>query len=78
MTEYGMVDIRVFGTADSPSVLADDTSGLAGELILVNLGGESTHTDVELGREQSERIYYILSLQTDLSQVNISGASRKR
>jgi hypothetical protein len=73
VTEYGKVDINVLGTADTPTAFANDTSGTAGDLILVHIGGESTDTDVQLGRNQSERIYYIMSLETDLSLVNISG-----
>ncbi|KAG7360730.1 PT repeat/fibro-slime domain containing protein [Nitzschia inconspicua] len=69
----GEVEITVLGTADIPTVTATDASGLAGELILVQLGGESTDTDLQLGRVKSETIYYFLSLETDVSTVNISG-----
>ncbi|KAG7357174.1 hypothetical protein IV203_001862 [Nitzschia inconspicua] len=69
----GELEITVLGTADIPTVIAEDASGLAGELILVQLGGESTDTDIQLGRVKSETVYYFLSLETDLSTVNISG-----
>lgn len=57
MTQHGNVNYKVFGTADTPTVFVDDASGLTGELIEVHLGGESTDTDVGLGRDLSERIY---------------------
>ncbi len=51
--------VQLVGTADVPTVYAEDVSG--NTKILINLGGESTDTDVALGREQSESIYYIVS-----------------
>jgi hypothetical protein len=52
--------VELVGTADIPTVFADNITGH--RKILINLGGETTDTDVALGREQSESIYYIVSV----------------
>jgi hypothetical protein len=59
--EEGSLSVNLIGTADTPSVSAESAEGDAGVLIPLNLGGDTTDTDVALGRSQSEGIYYILT-----------------
>jgi hypothetical protein len=53
------VDLR--GDADIPTVFADDAEGLSLTRIPLNIGGASTDRDVELGRNASEHIYFIIT-----------------
>ena len=56
----GTFHAHLTGTADIPTVYAKSTSGSAGELIPLALGGETTDTDKALGREESESVFYVL------------------
>ncbi|MDX2288214.1 MAG: type I secretion C-terminal target domain-containing protein, partial [Hyphomicrobiaceae bacterium] len=70
--EAGSFGVDLVGTADTPTAYAtapaDPVSGLptfsgdAGTEIMLTLGGDSTDTDVALGRPLSEDIYYVVSL----------------
>jgi hypothetical protein len=57
--EKSTFNVNLIGTADIPTVYANDISGC--RKIEIDLGGETTDTDVELGRVQSESIYYIVA-----------------
>lgn len=58
----GYFNVILIGTADVPTVEASPAEGGAGELILMDIGGNSTDSDPELGRNQSESLYYVMSL----------------
>jgi hypothetical protein len=72
-TSNGTFKINLLGTADVPTVYAEDANGAAGDLILMSFGGDSTDTDVYLDRLQSEQIYYIVRLKSSLAAANITG-----
>lgn len=55
------LQVDLVGQADPPTVFADDANGTSLTPIPVNLGGEITDTDIALGRNASETIYYIVS-----------------
>uniref|UniRef100_A0A7S3P310 Calmodulin n=1 Tax=Amphora coffeiformis TaxID=265554 RepID=A0A7S3P310_9STRA len=59
--EQGLLNVDLLGTADLPTVSAGNASGSAGTLVKINLAGASSDTDVDLGRIQSEEIYYIVT-----------------
>ena len=61
ITEQTDIRYNFFGVAETPTVFANDAAGLSLSYIPVSLGGESTDDDVLLGREPSERIYFIIS-----------------
>ena len=75
ITSDGEFRVNILGTADVPTVYADDASGPAGEPILLNIGGNSTDTDPELGRVQSEELYYLMALndEAQLAAANMTG-----
>lgn len=50
--------VNLVGTADVPTVSAGDIVGC--QRIQMDIGGETTDTDVELGRSQSESIAYLI------------------
>lgn len=52
--------VKLTGTADIPTVFANATI-TGSRKIPISVGGESTDTDVALGREASERIHYFVS-----------------
>lgn len=53
------VDLR--GTADPPSVFVNDAEGLSLTRIPLNIGGALTDTDIALGRNSSETLYFIVN-----------------
>eukprot|EP00977_Amphora_coffeiformis_P007241 scaffold1569_cov171-Amphora_coffeaeformis.AAC.27 len=53
----GSFDVILEGSADPPTVFADNASGLSLTPIPVNLGGASTDNDIELGRNASETLF---------------------
>eukprot|EP00980_Cylindrotheca_fusiformis_P024864 scaffold12619_cov107-Cylindrotheca_fusiformis.AAC.4 len=59
ITSTATYEVDLVGTADVPTVHAESVSGA--RKIPIQLGGESTDTDVELGRDLSESVYYIVS-----------------
>jgi large repetitive protein len=67
-TVSGTYSIDMVGDADTPTVYAQNVSGVTGQLIRLNpnaptghnFGGDITDTDVGAGRPSSERIYYIV------------------
>jgi hypothetical protein len=60
--ESKTLTINLIGTPDIPTVFADSISGNSSNRIgPVYFGGETTDTDLLLGRNQSELIYYIVS-----------------
>jgi hypothetical protein len=59
ITSTGNYTVDLVGTADVPTVFADSVAG--SWKIPISLGGESTDTDIALGREPSESVYYIVS-----------------
>jgi hypothetical protein len=74
-TETATFDVNLVATADTPTVSAEnpDNNGNTAdvdtfnyrELIALTLGGETTDRDAtDLGRAQSEEIYYILNLDS--------------
>ena len=58
--QQGVFTVKLTGTADVPTVFAN-ASVSGGRKIPISVGGESTDTDVALGREASERIHYFVS-----------------
>lgn len=60
ITSTGNYKVNLVGTADVPTVIASSVSG--GRKIPILLGGVSTDTDVALGRNLSESVYYIVSM----------------
>jgi len=64
----GSFDVILEGSADPPTVFADNASGLSLTPIPVNLGGASTDNDIELGRNASETLYFIV---TELNSTNM-------
>ena len=58
--QKGSFAVKLTGTADVPTVFAD-ASVSGGRKIPISVGGESTDTDVALGRQASERIHYFVS-----------------
>jgi hypothetical protein len=72
-TRQGQYTINLVGTADVPTVEAADAQGAAESLILMDFGGNSTDTDPALGRNQSESLYYIVSLREFTGIFNLSG-----
>ena len=59
--EFTVIQVFLEGIAETPTVFAEDAIGPSLSYIPVFLGGESTDRDVELGREPSESIYYIVT-----------------
>lgn len=60
--ETGTFHVDLIGTADTPTVFASSVSGSSGTLLPLSLGGDSTDTDIALGRVLSEDIYYVVTL----------------
>jgi hypothetical protein len=58
--ESSSLSVNLVGDADIPTVFANSVTGNSDMLLPIELGGETTDTDVALGRVQSERIYYIV------------------
>lgn len=53
--------VNMIGVAEVPSVFAEDAIGQSLTNIPVTLGGDSTDLDALLGREESERFYFIVT-----------------
>jgi len=63
-TETTTFNVNFVGDADIPTAFANDATGLASTLIKLDVGGENTDTDSDLGRAESEdQLYYILEVQ---------------
>ncbi|MEL6297259.1 MAG: type I secretion C-terminal target domain-containing protein [Pseudomonadota bacterium] len=61
-TETTSFDVNLVGDADEPTVFINATSGQSGVAFDLDLGGDNTDTDSDLGRTESEgEIYYILN-----------------
>jgi hypothetical protein len=58
--ESSSLSVNLVGEADVPTVFANSVAGNSDALLPIELGGETTDTDVALGRVQSESIYYIV------------------
>jgi hypothetical protein len=61
--ETGAFQVSILGTPDPPTVFAESMQGYAVDLIQMNFGGSTSDTDVALGRNESERVYYIVKAQ---------------
>ncbi|MEP1443156.1 MAG: type I secretion C-terminal target domain-containing protein [Hyphomicrobiales bacterium] len=61
-TSSGTFSINLIGDADVPTAVAEDASGVARTPIALNLSGEITDRDTELGEARSESIDYIISV----------------
>ncbi|MBI1386374.1 MAG: hypothetical protein GC150_15815 [Rhizobiales bacterium] len=69
-TETANFAVDLIGTADTPTVFVNEpvdgvtgrptVSGSSGTRLSIDLGGESTDTDVALGRAASEEVYYVI------------------
>ena len=57
----GTLDVDLVGTADPPTVFANDAEGFSLTRIPVFLGGALTDTDIALGRNASETLYFIVN-----------------
>lgn len=53
-------NVKIVGTTDVPTVFAESPSGPRFSKLNISLGGISTDTDEDWGRNQSESIYYII------------------
>ena len=65
----GTLKVDLVGTADPPTVFADNASGFSLTRISVNLGGAITDADIELNRTSSETLYFIV---TEIKETNMS------
>jgi hypothetical protein len=75
--ESTSLSINLVGEADIPTAFANSVSGNSDTLLPILLGGETTDTDVALGRAQSEKIYYITSVidVTDASSYSFTNST---
>jgi hypothetical protein len=60
--ESSSLSVNLVGEADVPTVFANSVTGNSDALLPIELGGDTTDTDVALGRVQSESIYYIVNI----------------
>ncbi|MEL7303780.1 MAG: hypothetical protein AAGJ53_08805, partial [Pseudomonadota bacterium] len=67
-TETTSFDVNLVGDADAPTVFLNATSGQSGVAFDLDLGGENTDTDSDLGRTESEsNTYFILNATSQSS-----------
>lgn len=59
--ETGNITVNLVGTADTPTAYGSPATGAPYSQIAVTLGGTTTDSDVALGRNQSEEIYFVVN-----------------
>jgi hypothetical protein len=66
------MEYKIVGVANTPTAFANSTTGASSTAIQVMLGGDTTDTDVALGRTKSEAIVYYIIETLSISNANAS------
>lgn len=74
MIQSGTYSVQISGNSDVPTVFADTLTGTSSP-VLLRMGGDFTDTDVALGRDQSESIYFLLK-RLDMGNFSVAFVDR--